>query len=430
MHAVRSDFHRSFAQTAVHYGVVGASVHIFDGAEEWSEAVGVGSDGRPIDPATRLPTGSTAKLATAYLVARQVETGAAGLDEPITDRLPALRRVFSHDVPTLRHLLAHASGLPDLFAPIATIDELIDKIADAGLLAPAGALFSYSNTAYVLLGLWLEQISGRSWRELVAREFTDLHGLESVVAKAAEDPDWAQAGHALAADGRRTAAAPWPATSPLFDAAGASLWSNARDLARLVALCATGRDPAHPTAPPRLSDAVLTDMQQAAVRVPGIGLTATHWGLGWGIDAAPGRAPILKHMGGTSALVMVDRSQNRTVAVLTNDPMGARLGEDFSRFALGVPQRHLVPCKISPLERSAGLYGSPTFKLNVNAEGDGLSVDNPLMGGRVPLQPAARGAYWADFGPLLTEATFLGRLASGAPRYLHLGLRALPRSEH
>ena len=87
------------------------------------------------DPARLAEWASVTKLVTAYAVLRAVERGDIALDEP-----------FGPPAATVRHLLAHASGLgPEGSAPIS---------------APERTRI-YSNVGYDLLGTLLEERSGR-----------------------------------------------------------------------------------------------------------------------------------------------------------------------------------------------------------------------------------------------------------------------------
>jgi CubicO group peptidase (beta-lactamase class C family) len=82
---------------------------------------------------------------------------------------------------TVRHLLQHTSGLADYEDLMPPVDPSLPveqaQVDDAGVLdllkaQPAGwfvpgALWRYSNSGYVLLGLIIEKVSGRSFRTFV-----------------------------------------------------------------------------------------------------------------------------------------------------------------------------------------------------------------------------------------------------------------------
>ena len=129
---------------------------------------------RPHTADTLFLVGSVAKTFTATAVFILRERGALALDDSVTKYLPELpyRNV------TLRHLLAHTSGVPEYQS-----EEIIKEIAGKGIdnaglvkvfarLAPAlqfepGARWEYSNTNYILLALVAERASGRPFARFV-----------------------------------------------------------------------------------------------------------------------------------------------------------------------------------------------------------------------------------------------------------------------
>ncbi|MFE7316505.1 serine hydrolase domain-containing protein [Streptomyces sp. NPDC057555] len=124
--------------------------------------------------------GSNTKTFTAVVVLQLVGEGKIGLDEPVDTYLPGLVRGDEIDGRhiTIRQLLQHTSGLPDYsayikdavlkhryFAPRELLDIALQHKAD---FAP-GAKFAYSNTNYVLAGLIVEKVTGRSLAEEMDR---------------------------------------------------------------------------------------------------------------------------------------------------------------------------------------------------------------------------------------------------------------------
>jgi CubicO group peptidase (beta-lactamase class C family) len=123
------------------------------GADHAAVAV-VGADGVAAsigDPARPAAWASVTKLATAYAVLRAVERDAIALDEPLGP--PGA---------TVRHLLAHASGLgPEGTTPIS---------------APERTRI-YSNAGYDLLGDLLEERSGLPIATVLEREVLEPLGM-------------------------------------------------------------------------------------------------------------------------------------------------------------------------------------------------------------------------------------------------------------
>ena len=123
----------------------------------------------PINRATVFPLASGAKPFTSVAVLQLRDRGRLNLDDPVADYLPG----FPYAHITIRHLLSHTSGLPDLelFEPlIATKPDHVVSSADLvpalqkwtePLRFPPGTEFRYSNINYQLLANIVEQVSGQ-----------------------------------------------------------------------------------------------------------------------------------------------------------------------------------------------------------------------------------------------------------------------------
>jgi CubicO group peptidase (beta-lactamase class C family) len=121
-------------------------------------------------PTTRFRIGSVTKTFTAAAVLRLAEAGALDLSAPIGTWLADLPPAWQSF--TLHQLLTHTSGLRDHMAVPAkrTLNrtgarpaDLVALIAAEPLLFPPGTGHSYSNTGYLLLGMWIETVSQRPY---------------------------------------------------------------------------------------------------------------------------------------------------------------------------------------------------------------------------------------------------------------------------
>jgi CubicO group peptidase (beta-lactamase class C family) len=104
------------------------------------------------------------------LLPRYIEKRAAGVVGPTAGG----RRV------TLRHLLAHNSGLPgyvEFFRTTATPDALMKACLELPLKAEPGARAEYSDPGFILLGKALEALTGESLAPWVRREVFQPLGL-------------------------------------------------------------------------------------------------------------------------------------------------------------------------------------------------------------------------------------------------------------
>ena len=130
---------------------------------------------RPIDGRTAFRLASVTKAFTATAVMMLVRDGKLRYESSLTDIFPDFPE-YGRGI-TVRHLLNHTSGLPDYedlmppADPSVPVEEI--QIDDAGVLDllkaqkagwfVPGALWRYSNSGYVLLGLIVAKVSGRSF---------------------------------------------------------------------------------------------------------------------------------------------------------------------------------------------------------------------------------------------------------------------------
>ncbi len=127
---------------------------------------------------TRFRIASITKQFTALLVMQLVAEGKVKLDEPISGYLA--------DYPaeggkiTVRQLLTHTSGLPtlddesgfyqnqdpDLLKP----DRFLKVCCSKGLKETPGTKFNYNNADFILLGLLLEKVTGKTYQQLLTEK--------------------------------------------------------------------------------------------------------------------------------------------------------------------------------------------------------------------------------------------------------------------
>jgi CubicO group peptidase (beta-lactamase class C family) len=152
-----------------------------DGQIVYQAAFGVADleTGRPVGPETGFCIGSTTKSFTAQAAASLAAKGTVDLDQPISKYLPALKlkSPLSSDSISLRDLLTHTHGIsndgPATFVTAFSGDyepsQLPRLVAEHGP-AEKGREFQYGNIGYVVAGMVLETVTGKSWKELVETE--------------------------------------------------------------------------------------------------------------------------------------------------------------------------------------------------------------------------------------------------------------------
>jgi CubicO group peptidase (beta-lactamase class C family) len=155
------------------------------------------ADGVPVTRATRFGLASLSKTFTAVAIGRLVDGGSVEFDTPVMDCLPADSRPADLDPRvTIHHLLTHTSGVADYFeeseleiAEYAKLWEgkpnylyrrpadFLPLFADLPRRAEPGAVASYNNAGFILLGLVAEAVSSVPFIELIEREVLEPAGM-------------------------------------------------------------------------------------------------------------------------------------------------------------------------------------------------------------------------------------------------------------
>ena len=128
----------------------------------------------PARPETVYELASATKPFVATAIMLLVQDGKISLEDKVSK--------FVEDAPdtwkgiTVRHLLTHTSGIKDYLGDLRRDfphDTPPEKIVRAAIEAPLnftpGEKWSYSNTGYVLLGMIVRKVSGKSYRRLPGR---------------------------------------------------------------------------------------------------------------------------------------------------------------------------------------------------------------------------------------------------------------------
>jgi CubicO group peptidase (beta-lactamase class C family) len=137
---------------------------------------------------TKFRIASLTKQFTAVLIMQLVEAGKLDLHTPITTYLPYYREDTGNII-TIHHLLTHTSGLPnytqrdDFFPKISrlsyTHQEFVEKFCSDSLLFEPGTQFKYSNTNYYILGAIIEEVTQKSFAEVLQKRILDVVGMKN-----------------------------------------------------------------------------------------------------------------------------------------------------------------------------------------------------------------------------------------------------------
>lgn len=122
--------------------------------------------------------GSLTKTFTTTLIMQLVDEGLLSLDDPVG----GMEMGFKHGQITVRQLLTHTSGLSKYktkngyVAKGTTPMDVLRYVSEQPLRNPPGSYVDYSTSGFSLLGLILEQKTGKTFEELLRSRITDPLG--------------------------------------------------------------------------------------------------------------------------------------------------------------------------------------------------------------------------------------------------------------
>ena len=291
------------------------------------------ASGAPISKDTVFRIGSITKVFTAIALMQLCEDGLVDLHAPASNYLRSYELVSARAgfrPPTLRHLLTHTSGIPDvrhivdLFHPNLGVKfgEPLPSLAEyyrGGLrvVAQPGTVFAYSNHGFATLGQIIEDVSGTTLeRYFQERIFQPLGMSDTGLVRSAPIGARLATGYTL---GRRGAQV--VPDRDWIGAAGGGIYSTTSDIARFAAALMRGGTNGHG---PVLDPAALATMFDAHYRsdprLPG-------WGLGF-IRAEAGGHLLVGHDGfvpGFNSKFLVAPDDGVGVVAFTNGSKGAFL---------------------------------------------------------------------------------------------------------
>jgi len=200
---LRAAFASRLDSLATAAGIPGASAAFIlpDGglaSFAWGLADSVGA--KPMTTSSRMISGSVGKTWFAATVVKLALGGEIDLDAPLATYLgdePWFSHLPNSGDLTLRRLMNHASGMPDHLEQPAFLsdlrgmlacgnpdtvfshEDLIGYVLDLEPLHPAGGLFRYTDTNYILSGLAVEAAAGRAYDQMLRENLTAAIGLDS-----------------------------------------------------------------------------------------------------------------------------------------------------------------------------------------------------------------------------------------------------------
>ncbi|PCC68147.1 CubicO group peptidase, beta-lactamase class C family [Nannocystis exedens] len=291
--------------------------------------------GTRITPDTVFRIFSVTKVFTAAAIMQLVERGQLGLDDPLARFLPAFPRA---DEVTVRHLLSHSSGIheyagssPVLERMGATPEDLVRHIAAQPVpfdFAP-GTRWSYSNSNYVLLGLIVERVTGRSYGEYLAAHVFSPAGLGRTRVDDGIDLVRGRASGYVPALGRRGAFVHGPPLDMSFVYAAGALLSTVPELSAWFTAFFDGRIVSPRTVASMLAPARLRDGSIAGP--PG---EAAFYGLGirsYCLDGQRAIGPSGSFSSFSAKVTYYPRAELMLIVLTNTGGKAAELEERFAR---------------------------------------------------------------------------------------------------
>ncbi len=299
---LRADLDRYLADLTANGYFSGAVLVARDGQVILAQGYGADRGAANTDK-TRFRLASLTKQFTAAAILMLQRDGKLAIDDPICnylDNCPDAWRPV-----TIRELLNHTSGIIDYTdfmdfdateGQPATPQQLIARFREFPLTYEPGTLYDYCNSGYVLLGVIIENVSGRSYPDFIQRSiFNQLGMVDSGYDDSTSQRDDIAAGYS----GPGVQSGFLNATT-LFAAGG--LYSNVWDLYRWDQAL--------------YGDDLLSGDLRAQMFTPGNG----SYGFGWKIERPNGllRISHAGNMTGVSNFIARYPEQRVTVIVLSN----------------------------------------------------------------------------------------------------------------
>ena len=144
-------------------------------------------DDKPITSKSLFHMASVTKPFVATAIMQLVERGKVNLDAHVTEYLPYFRMKDERFATiTLRQMLAHISGMPDVEDykwdkpeyDDRALERYVGSLSDLSLIATPGEKFQYSNMAFEILGDVIAKVSGGSFESYIQRNILTPLGMK------------------------------------------------------------------------------------------------------------------------------------------------------------------------------------------------------------------------------------------------------------
>ena len=245
------------------------------------------ASGARVTEDTAFRIGSITKTFTAIAVMQLAERGLVGLDEPAGDYLRAYSLIPArpgHRPPTLRQLLTHTAGLPQLLYPSRAFQPILGETVPYGqrvpalaefyrgrlhLIAEPGTRHTYSNHGFATLGQIVQDVTGDPLSGYFREHIFGPLGMASTdLTRSGRVRSRLATGYALRPGGPRPVR-----DRDLVPIGAGAIYSTTRDMARyLAALLGGGSGERGQILRPEALASMFAPHYQPDPRLPGAGL--------------------------------------------------------------------------------------------------------------------------------------------------------------
>src|SRR4030095_6820939 len=178
-----------FDRLAERNKAMGSLTVVKDGKVLYTRALGYsqinGTEKKPMTAASRFRIGSITKMFTATMILQLVEEGKLQLTDTLDKFFPQIPNAAKI---TIAQILSHRSGIPnvrrerDAQKKVSTIpmakDEMLALIVKGTPDFEPDTKHHYSNSGYLILGLILEKVTGKTYDRALEERITSKIGLK------------------------------------------------------------------------------------------------------------------------------------------------------------------------------------------------------------------------------------------------------------
>src|SRR6266508_1113546 len=365
------DLQTRLDEAARRHDVPGAVVAVGYESELAEAATGVVNrhTGVATTPESVFQFGSATKVWPTALFMQLVDECLGELDQPARRSLPGFAVVDPEatETVTVRQLLSHTGGFDgDLFEDTGRGDDALDRFlaylpGNASQVHPPGAMFSYCNAGFCVLGALVSRLRGGTWESVLRERLIEPLGAQHMALLAEE--------------------------AILFRAAAGHIKQAGSDEYTVFPRWQMPRSNA-PAGVRLLSGDAIAAMRSPQVALPGVPLRgAGHWGLGFMLFDWDG-TPAIGHDGGTlgqSAMWRVMPDRQLVVAATANGGAAPAFFDDLLDPIVGeltgvtVPLRPVPPSEPArsavPIPQAyAGRYAYPMVTYDVALADGGVDI--------------------------------------------------------